>query len=111
MFVLFSCVRERRLKAAFERESVQTDYGRGSLLDTGTSRGLSSDPWSADVESDNTRNKGISELRQQQTQIIAGKISEITGSDFDQDTRVDETFMQTLACQLSCNSCSRLTRT
>ena len=30
---------------------------------------------------------------------------------FDQDTRVDETLMQTLACQLSCNSCSRLTRT
>ena len=24
---------------------------------------------------------------------------------FDQDTRVDETLMQTLACQLSCNSC------
>ena len=30
---------------------------------------------------------------------------------FDQDMRVDETLMQTLACQLSCNSCSRLTRT
>ena len=30
---------------------------------------------------------------------------------FDQDTRVDETLMQALACQLSCNSCSRLTRT
>ena len=30
---------------------------------------------------------------------------------FDQDTRVDETLMQNLACQLSCNSCSRLTRT
>ena len=29
---------------------------------------------------------------------------------FDQDTRVDETLMQTLACQLSCNSCSRLTK-
>ena len=30
---------------------------------------------------------------------------------FDQDTRVDESLMQNLACQLSCNSCSRLTRT
>ena len=30
---------------------------------------------------------------------------------FDQDMRVDETHLQTLACQLSCNSCSRLTRT
>ena len=30
---------------------------------------------------------------------------------FVQDTRIDETLMQTLACQLSCNSCSRLTRT
>ena len=30
---------------------------------------------------------------------------------FDQDMRVDETLIQTLACQLSCNSCSRLTRT
>jgi hypothetical protein len=47
---------------------------RGSLLDTGSSRGFSSDPWSADVESDNTRNKGVNELVQQQHQIIAGKI-------------------------------------
>ena len=46
---------------------------RGSLLDTGPSRGISSDPWSADVESDDTRNKGINELRQQQDQIIAGR--------------------------------------
>ena len=30
---------------------------------------------------------------------------------FDQDTRVKTTLIQTLACQLSCNSCSRLTRT
>ena len=30
---------------------------------------------------------------------------------FDQDMRVDETLMHALACQLSCNSCSRLTRT
>ena len=30
---------------------------------------------------------------------------------FDQGTRVDETLMQTLARQLPCNSCSRLTRT
>ena len=30
---------------------------------------------------------------------------------FDQNMRVDETLMQTFACQLSCNSCSRLTRT
>ena len=30
---------------------------------------------------------------------------------FDQDMRVDETLMQTHAYQLSCNSCSRLTRT
>ena len=30
---------------------------------------------------------------------------------FDQDMRVDETLLQTLACQLSCNSCSRLTKT
>ena len=30
---------------------------------------------------------------------------------FDLDTRVVETLMQTHACQLSCNSCSRLTRT
>lgn len=63
--------KERRLKAAFVEESVQTDYGRGSLLDTGSSRGFSSDPWSADVESDNTRNKGVNELVQQQHQIIA----------------------------------------
>ena len=63
--------KERRLKAAFLQESVQTDYGRGSLLDTGSSRGFSSDPWSADVESDSTRNKGVNELIQQQHQIIA----------------------------------------
>ena len=30
---------------------------------------------------------------------------------FDQSMRVDETLMQTLACQLSCSSCSRLTST
>ena len=30
---------------------------------------------------------------------------------FDWDTRVEKTLMQTLACQLSCNSCSRLTGT
>ena len=30
---------------------------------------------------------------------------------FDQDVRVQKTLIQTLACQLSCNSCSRLTRT
>ena len=47
---------------------------RGSLLDTGSSRGFSSDPWSADVESEDTRNKGVNELRQQQHQIIAGKV-------------------------------------
>ncbi|XP_028406589.1 syntaxin-8-like [Dendronephthya gigantea] len=62
--------KEKRLKAAFVQESVQTDYGRGSLLDTGPSRGFPSDPWSADVESDYTINKGVGELRQQQHQII-----------------------------------------
>ena len=30
---------------------------------------------------------------------------------FDQDTTVEKTLIQTLDCQLSCNSCSRLTRT
>ena len=30
---------------------------------------------------------------------------------FDQDTKVEKTLIQTLASQLSCNSCSRFTRT
>ena len=30
---------------------------------------------------------------------------------FNQDMRVEKTLIQTLACQLSCNSCSHLTRT
>ncbi|XP_046855385.1 syntaxin-8-like [Xenia sp. Carnegie-2017] len=63
--------REKRLKAAFSQESAQSDYGRGSLLGTGSSFSVPSDPWSTDVESDDTRNKGINELRQQQQQMIA----------------------------------------
>ena len=47
---------------------------RGSLLDTGSSRGFPADPWSDNIESDDTRNKGVNELRQQQHQIIAGII-------------------------------------
>ena len=51
------------------------------------------------------------DMRVDETHVNAGLLTLMQLSfSFDQDMKVDETLMQTVACQLSCNSCSRLTR-